>query len=309
MAQEVINQVKSLKGNRNDYKGTRGGILLFPLDLRDNPDRPCIRFKCAPTQGGDGGSVFFPCPPNVTIGDGANYSAIQGGALVAGINKVKAAAGEGGNVTQILSNLVKGGVDSVTEKIKSGQGMELAQLGAGALGVGADLQGLISLQSQTITNPNTNNAFGGNTVRSFQFQFKLIAKSKQESTSVNNIHKFFRRNLYGEKAGESGLQLRYQPVWNIDFMNVQQSGFGDGSNNSFLPKIHSCYLTQVNSTFNAGSQTFHDDGAPTEVDLNLSLVETRALNKNDIENLEGEQNLQELRGVDSITGGAQVYNQ
>ena len=30
---------------------------------------PCIRFKWAPTQGGDGGSIFFPCPPNVTIGD------------------------------------------------------------------------------------------------------------------------------------------------------------------------------------------------------------------------------------------------
>ena len=173
MAKEVINQIGKLLGNKRDYEGTRGGILLFPLDLRDNPDRPCIRFKCAPTQGGDGGSIFFPCPPNVTIGDGANYSAIQGGALVAGINRVKAEAGGAANVTEILSNLVKGGVDSVTEKIKSGNAMELAQLGAGALGIGADLQGLISLQSQTITNPNTNNAFGGNTVRSFQFQFKL----------------------------------------------------------------------------------------------------------------------------------------
>ena len=45
--------------------------------------------------------------------------------------------------------------------------------------------------------------------------------------------------------------LAYPPVWNIDFLNMHTQ-----SDNPYIPKIYSCYLTSVQATFNTTSGAF-----------------------------------------------------
>ena len=58
----------------------------------------------------------------------------------------------------------------------------------------------------------------------------------------------------------------------------------NGAKNDFVPEIFDCYLVSLETTFNSTTNTFHGDGAPLEVDINLSYQETRVLNRADIEN-------------------------
>ena len=55
-----------------------------------------------------------------------------------------------------------------------------------------------------------------------------------------------------------------------------------GAKNNSLPKLHHCYLRNVSHTINPTGGTFRRDGQPNEIDLTLSFVERKTLNKKDI---------------------------
>ena len=52
-----------------------------------------------------------------------------------------------------------------------------------------------------------------------------------------------------------------------------------------LPSIFASYLQNFNATFNTTAPTWYKDGAPLEVDISMTYQESRALERNDIENL------------------------
>ena len=47
-----------------------------------------------------------------------------------------------------------------------------------------------------------------------------------------------------------------------------------------------CYLQNFNATFNTTAAAWHQDGSPIEVDVSMTFQESRALERNDIENLD-----------------------
>ena len=49
-----------------------------------------------------------------------------------------------------------------------------------------------------------------------------------------------------------------------------------------MPKLHYCYFRNVSTTINPTGGAFRRDGQPNEVDLTLSFVEYRTLDKQDI---------------------------
>ena len=61
----------------------------------------------------------------------------------------------------------------------------------------------------------------------------------------------------------------------------------NGGEIEHIPKIFECYLKDMTSTYNAGSNSWRVDGSPLESDLTLTFVETRALTLDDIIKLEG----------------------
>ena len=295
-------------GFRNADTKPRGVLsdeesLIYPLDLRDNPDRPVIVFKAIEKKDNAGHlkmhRIYFPCPPSVQFSDGANYNSLDLGSFGGSAAAAAGAAYSAGSISGGIGAFA-GSLAQQSKSVKSG---EAAALVAQRLALGDNLRSIAGLVTQTVVNPNTNTFFQGNTVRTFSFNFKMIARNEQESEQINAIHQKFRKFTYADASAGNNLTLSYPPVWNIDFMNL-----GVGLDNRFIPKIYACYLTSVNSTLNSTSGMFHKDGAPIEVDVSVTYQETRALNRTDIVELEETQNTSAARGVTS-SGGASLRGQ
>lgn len=292
MALEIISDVKNTFSEVKDRLGFDRGLpkitpnngtdLFFPITMRFTNDRPVIRFTAYPRKNTkDNGNVgrnpiriHLPCPPNLSFSETADFQTFNGGAVFGIANAITAARAEGGNGLAGAAGAIKASIAPLLSSLLPDATEQTANIRAGK-----------------IINPNTTNSFRGNGIRSFEFTFKLIARSAKEANEIRKIHSTFRKYLYGDKLA-SGLSLSYPPVWNIDFMTMN----AQTTHNPFIPKIYSCYLTGFNSTFNASADVFHTDGAPLEVDITIQYQETRALNKSDIEGMEKAQEI-ETRGI------------
>ena len=164
-----------------------------------------------------------------------------------------------------------------------------------------------SLLTRTVSNPNTNIAFKGHGIRSFTFNFTMMAKYAEEAETIRKIHNRFRRLTYANlKDDENNILLSYPPTWQVRFMAPQSSD--DPSNPALtangttltemkhIPRIFSCYLTNVSTTINDQGNMYHPDNAPLSVTVSITYQETRALNRKDLIDMENDQ-LQN-RGID-----------
>ena len=140
----------------------------------------------------------------------------------------------------------------------------------------------LRLTNRTVINPNTRALFRGVNLREFTFQFKMIAESQQEAAIVEQIVKHFRTQMYPDTYPvnignnvSADLGFAFPNVFEITFK------YKNGINER-IPKIHFCYLRNVSTTINPTGGTFRRDGQPNEIDLTLSFVEYRTLNKKDI---------------------------
>ena len=135
---------------------------------------------------------------------------------------------------------------------------------------------VIDYASKQIIAPNTRTSFEGTSIRSFQFNFKLVARTQDESRRIKEITRIFQEYMYPEG---NKIIMKYPPVWQIGFYNP------DGSHNSNIPGIYDCFLTHYTPTYNASTNIFYEDGAPVEVDISLGFQETKALTRDEIRGL------------------------
>lgn len=249
-------------------------VMKFPLNLEDK-GRPMIRFTCIPSSGDEGNrSVYFPCPQGVSYADGGSYTTIDIG-IIGTLAKIAATEGN------VMDKMSKAGNIAVQEAQAAGTvGASILALKA----LGADnIATAVEFANKQVRNPRTNTAFSGNTLRNFQFDFKMIGKSKQEVKMIDAIQRVFREKVYASKlGGVSSFMLKYPPKWIIEFLHPN-----GGEELSYMPKIYSCYLTAANTVINASSNTFRDeDMSPYEIDVSLQFQETKILTREEIIDLE-----------------------
>jgi hypothetical protein len=254
-----------------------GPILVFPRELReDKKNWPSVMFQVEPhgNNGVEGvQNVFLPIPPGLTFSDNIQYSTIDLGLIGTAVSNVLAAANTGnidnigaagaGNWSKVKSLGNVAAIESILSKfVPSLPGL-------------ADASGLVDYTNRRVISPNTNTTFQNSTIRTFSFVFKLVSKDAKDTAAIKNIDHFFRKYAYPEANKEMTI-LSYPPVWKIKFHN-------GSDRNKYIPGIWGCYLTGLSSTFNAGTNLWHKDGSPIEVDFNLTFQETRPLTRADIE--------------------------
>jgi hypothetical protein len=250
--------------------------LIFPLEIGNQPERPLIKFTAYDRRAGnaDQHHIYLPSPAGISFTEQADFSSI-----------------DLGMVATTAISATQGGVGNAVGSIKAGDVLKTA---TSMTPIGENFD----FQSKTIKNPNTNTSFKSNSLRTFSFAFKLVARNEEESVVIRKIHSKFRHFTYAaRKGGSSNFVLDFPPVWTIRFMDQGKDSL---SENTYIPRIFSCYLTQCNSTFNADANIYHNDKAPLVIDMNITYQETRALTRNDIEDMENDQ-LQN-RGIDPDTG-------
>ena len=262
-------------------------MLIFPSNLR-NPeykDRPTMQFTCEdPTEKVD---IFLPCPGGITFADSGSYGTLNAGSIAAmagtasakAINKLKEGASAGATIAAGIEGAAGGVKDALAGATAEGLSKDASL--ALAMKAGGDFGEAVSLESKVIMDPRVNTTFTGNGMRSFSFEFKMIATSPEESKTVEKIVNAFRRNIYASKKGTGSLlALSYPPLWEVKFLK------DDKNENTYIPKIAKCYLTGLNTVFNGDNNSWRVDTAPLSVNISISFQEHKVLLKEEILELE-----------------------
>ena len=258
-----------------------GSLYHFPEDLVSGGEalRPVIRFTCFERTGKTGGptrhSIILPCPPNIVFSDNAAYSTIDlgqiGQRIVTGIETGQL----GGDAEEMIGAALTTG----------GGGVDLLKAGVqqAAQKIFQNTTNQVLFGQKIIKNPNTNTSYTGSGIRSYTFNFKLIANTPEESITIKHIHQLFRKMMYAARSDGGTQYLKYPATWGIDFMKIDN---GKLTRNDYVPVPYACYLTACNTTFNAAADSWHSKGQPFEVDVSINFQETRNLFQQDIDALE-----------------------
>ena len=219
--------------------------------------------------------VMLYLPQGLQFRDNVTYENMDIGATGAAVSQ---GAGIVSAMTDGVGSFVDGlvGNKAVSDELAKLATVRLAQK-AGKFG--DEITAGLKLQTGVTTNPNQRSLFKQVNMREFQFNFKMIARSKAEQNQIKNIVKFFRSKLYPEDipvtvgGQEISLGYNFPNKFNIEFEY-------DGE--TIAHKVKPCFLRAVDTTYNASQMAFHDDGEFLEVDINLNFTETVTLSKKDI---------------------------
>lgn len=137
------------------------------------------------------------------------------------------------------------------------------------------ISGAVRSALQTTPAPNTRAIFKAVNIREFSFQFTMIPKTQREAQEIVNIIKFFRTELYPEtiKAGNIPVAYKFPNKFAI---SIEYDG------KLVATQILKSYLRNFQTNYNPSSMAFFEDGNFQEIQIAMSFVESRTLDKDDI---------------------------
>jgi hypothetical protein len=221
------------------------------------------------------GSVTLYMPSGVSVNDNLSYDNVDTGIGGMAVN----AAGSSANAGEFIDK-VKNNAKPIAERVVSQKLADFSQE-KGMVG-GAASQALIN--SGEVVNPHTQMLFRSPALRQFTYQFKMIPRSQAEAREIIKIVQFFRIAAYpevgsgnseGGAKGKTSLEMatfKFPDIFEITYLTK-------GKKNKNMVQQMQSYLTSVTVTYNTNTPTFHADGMPAEVDLQLTFQESKALNR------------------------------
>ena len=237
---------------------------------------------------------FLYMPPSVVYSEGAVWQNEELGA-----------------VGQTISNALRGS-KSISELLgEFGAGMAVPAARAGAVATGAFIAGKVggfltllggagienSVKSTArfTQNPYEEQLFSNIPFRSFTFNFDFSAVNEEEYLAVQNIIKMFRSHSRPTFTISNGNQALYSypnefaiKFLHLDaFSNIGQERATSVQNqfveNTNLPKVHNCVLTNITTNYAPDGWQAHEDGEPNLINMQLSFTETKKNTRVDIE--------------------------
>ena len=110
--------------------------------------------------------------------------------------------------------------------------------------------------------------------RNFNYSFKLIARSYEDSKIIKDICDSFMYYMLPSKSGDDFHHYTVPHMWEIAY-------YHGASKNEYLDQPNNCFLKDVKIKYNsAGKGMTYDQGQPIDVDLELSFMEIEPLYNN-----------------------------
>jgi len=131
-----------------------------------------------------------------------------------------------------------------------------------------------------VINPRKEVLFNGVAHRKFDYSYEFAPRSQEESNLVFEIIKLFRFYALPKSKAE-GIFLEFPGEFEIDFLEVTE----DGSviENEYINKIGRCVLTDISINYTPnGISSFHKNGAPTQINLNLIFQEIEIITQDHV---------------------------
>ncbi len=219
-----------------------------------------------------GGRVILPIPGGISDSNGVNWGegkmdAAQTAAAETALSGMEGNLGEKG---EELLNKIQANKGAVETALKQGI--------AGA--VSNTNQQLMQRTQGQIMNPNMELLFGGPTLRSFTFNFKLSPRNRDESQIIITIINFFKRNM-SPLADGSNVFLKSPNTWRLTYKHK-------GQDHKYLNKFKQCAMTNCSVQYtDGGNYSTYEDGAMTSYGLALSFQETAPIFQQDYNGLQG----------------------
>ena len=179
-----------------------------------------------------------------------------------------------------IGTLVGGAVGGVAAALPGVSGIASAIIGA-SLGEGSGLQGTVDSQLGLKTNPFKEQTFQGVGFRPFEFSFIFRPKSQTETVTVDNIVRAFRQYSKPTFSDISPAGFfKYPHEFRIEFLTIDANN--SYKTNRYIPEIKYCICTGVNVNFTANGWKSFEDGAPQQLELQLSFQETELITGEDV---------------------------
>jgi len=129
-----------------------------------------------------------------------------------------------------------------------------------------------------VINPNLELLFNGPNLRTFNFNFRLTPRFKEESEIIREIIFAFKRNMAVQRS-KANLFLRSPRLFQLKYI------YKEGNQHPYLNKFKPCAMTnfQVNYTPDGSYATFDQTGSLTAYDLTMSFSEVMPIYANDFD--------------------------
>ena len=207
------------------------------------------------------------------------YEEIEGGALfaqsgaaaVAEFDKAMADENSGGGVAKAA--LTTAGGMGIARAVSGLKKNVLQRVGGGFIQAGLGL---------AVNNHLSVGYKGPTGFRDHSFAFKFFPKNKTESRNVKNIIEDFKNGSTPRMVGKTSLGgvsasafFKAPRHYIIKFMS-------GGTKNEFLHEIKPSVITSMQTNYDPISfVSFHEDGAPVQIDLNLTFKELELVTSDD----------------------------
>ena len=153
--------------------------------------------------------------------------------------------------------------------------------GANALGANTSVNGVLARSSGQIINQNVEMLFNSVNIRTFNFAFNFVPRTKKEAKNVKDIIRCIKEaNAPKAGSGDNVGFLNAPDVFRITYMK-------GGNTHPFLNAFKICALRNVSVNYTA-SNTYatYEDGTPVHMNMSLGFTELNPIYREDYDTLQ-----------------------
>ena len=233
-------------------------------------------------------TVLLPIPSNVSDSNGVKYGESElnniAGAAIGAIGGIMETGKKLGKNQDFLGELQKAGSTAFSDIQKAVGGIsgvqgfvtrKLASSAAGIIGANITPSQILARTQGEILNPNIELLFGGPTLRSFRFQYKMMPRNRDEGEQIKQIIRCFKRHMASKLGGSGSTEsqdtentfLRTPDVFELRY----RQGAGE---HKYLHKFKQCFLESINVNYTGeGVYSTYEDGTPVSMIMDLTFKE------------------------------------
>ena len=226
-------------------------------------------------------TIILPIPGNIQDNNGAQWGENKLNDFAAAALGIVGSVVESDNLKDIPGNVTKkmnelqsgGGGSDVANYAK----MVAATTAVNALGANVTIGGLLARSSGQVINQNLEMVFGGVTIRSFNFGWDLVPRSREEAYVVKSIIKNLKIHSAAKLDNDGMGFLNAPDIFRIGY-------YKGGKPHPFLNRFKTCALTNMSVNYTgSGTYTTYDDGTPVHMKLDISFKELNPIYREDHE--------------------------
>jgi hypothetical protein len=236
-------------------------------------------------------TVLLPIPSNISDTNAAKYGESELNTMAAAaVGAIKDVMESGGTRDfNKIGDAIGKGYKSVTGAIGGLEGTagfvtrKLASAAAGIVGANVSPEQILARGTGEILNPNLELLFGGPTLRSFRFSFKMTPRNEPEAEQIKNLIRCFKMNMAPKVKGTSipGTMMKTPNVFELRYRSGNHEHL-------FLNRFKQCFLENISVNYTAdGTYATYSNGTPVSMTLDLSFKELEPIYDIDYDNVGG----------------------